>query len=71
MSEQSPVVAACQECGRGYIYIQHERIRCRACGGPVISLPQPEYADDDRSDRGRWRKIVNSIAAPAPPEEPA
>ena len=53
-------IAACDACGRGYIYINHEGVRCLANdGGRCWLLSVPEYdANDDAADRLRWKEDV-------------
>jgi hypothetical protein len=62
----SETVAACTGCGRGYLHIQHEGVRCMACGAPVRMLPAPEEASDDAADRLRWKALVNQRPAVQP-----
>lgn len=58
---QCQTAAACSGCGRGYIYIAHDGVKCMACGSLVRMLPSPEYANDDAADRVRWKALVNAV----------
>lgn len=43
---KQPIVAACDGCGRGYLTLRHEGVRCLAqCGGRVWLLSSPEPDD--------------------------
>ncbi len=42
------IIAACDVCGRGYLTLHHEGVRCLANDlGRVWRLPSPERMDDD------------------------
>lgn len=55
-------IAACTGCGRGYVHIHHDGVRCITCGSPVRLLPTPEIGwSDDADDRERWKAIVKQL----------
>lgn len=58
--------AACTGCGRGYLRIHHDGVACMACGCPVRLLATPEVANDDASDRQRWKALLNQPRGVAP-----
>lgn len=60
MSDEMQTAAACDVCGRGYVRIAHDGVRCMGDdGGRVWLLPQPEQGLDDYSDdRARRRRLV-------------
>lgn len=68
------VVAACDRCGRGYVHIAHEGVRCMECGnkrpgGRLFYLPEPEANGGDPPEARARRKLAALCAGAAPPQE--
>ena len=64
MSDVPMTMAACDVCGRGYIYIHHEGVEClEADGGHVRTLPEAEvFRSDSTDDRMRRRAALRKHA---------
>lgn len=66
MSDSTPTMqtmAACDRCGRGYVRIAHDGVRCMAGdGGRLWTLPQSEPIEfDDREHRERRVELLASL----------
>lgn len=61
INQRLETVAACLGCGRGFIHIAYDGIRCPACAAPIRLLPAREVANDDACDRQRWKALVATL----------
>lgn len=68
MSERKMrVIAACDHCGRGYILLNHDGVRCLANdGGRVWRLKRSQPMDDDSYQHRQRRLRLLRKARPNP-----
>lgn len=80
VNERPKTIAACTECGRGYVYMAREGVSCvdARCAGRVFAIPETDTVNDRQWGHlarqrdfaiQRQRELLNRTAARGRPHE--